>query len=192
MLRTGLVALLVLATPVWAETAASIRDRRPDLFHPETGLRIARQRAPTPEDIPAPAIVVDADETADLLEVGALALDVFGALQSRFDELEGTWLVRGPRDSLPGAVWLPEVGRGILDATMERYLRDNLLRLTDANMNRPIVVFCVADCWMSWNAAQRIALYGYTQVYWFRLGTDGWLDTGRTLMPTDPVPVDVD
>lgn len=45
---------------------------------------------------------------------------------------------------------------------------------------------------MSWNAAQRIATLGYEQVYWYRLGTDGWLDYGWPLSPVEPVPVRVD
>jgi len=45
---------------------------------------------------------------------------------------------------------------------------------------------------MSWNAAQRASSMGYTDVNWFRLGTDGWLDEGWELAPVTPVPVDVD
>ena len=70
--------------------------------------RIDRQRAPVPDDIPAPISKVDAAQTKALLERGAIAIDVFGALQSRYDELDGTWLVGKKRMSLPGAVWLPD------------------------------------------------------------------------------------
>ena len=121
-----------------------------------------------------------------------LAIDVFGAAQSRYDELDGTWLVSKTRYSLPGAIWLPEVGRGRLAKEMQDYLAGNLQRLTSFDKDHPIMVFCVADCWMSWNAAQRISELGYTQVYWYRLGTDGWQDIGEPLHPVDPVPVAVD
>ena len=183
---------LMLSGPAMAESYRDIQDRKPELFHAETGYRIGRQRAPTPEDIPGPALAVDAVQSRALIEAGGLALDVFGAAQSRFDELDGTWLVREERHSLPGAVWLPEVGRGTLSETMQRYLAENLSALTEGDMARPIVVFCVADCWMSWNAAQRIVAMGHAHVYWFRLGTDGWLDEGWELAPVDPVPVTVD
>ena len=136
--------------------------------------------------------LVSPAEARGLLAEGAVALDVFAAQQSRFDELEGTWLVSEQRLSLPGAVWLPEVGRGRLSDIMQRYLENNLARVTAGNRDRALLVYCVADCWMSWNAAQRIAGLGYSRVYWFRLGTDGWLDIGETLAPVDPVPVDVD
>lgn len=187
--------------PVFAATLAGVvsaadyrehQARRPELFDSATGYRIGRQRAPTPDDIPGPARLVSPQEARALLADGAVALDVFGAAQSRFDELDGTWLVSNQRLSLPGAVWLPEVGRGRLSEEMERYLSQNLLRLTGGAKDHAIVVYCVADCWMSWNAAQRIAGLGYQRVYWFRLGTDGWLDIGAPLAPVDPVPVTVD
>lgn len=187
-----IMALLLLSTPVFADSYAEHRERRPELFDPETGYRIGRQRAPTPDDIPPPAKLVSPEEARELILDGAIALDVFGAAQSRFDELDGTWLVSKVRESLPGAIWLPETGRGRLDGVMSGYLEDNLAEMTGGDFNRDLVVFCIADCWMSWNAAQRIASIGYQKVYWYRLGTDGWLDLGEPLEVVSPVPVRVD
>ncbi len=192
MKRLFFLLTLLCAAPLAAAPFTEHQARRPELFDPETGYRIGRQRAPTPDDIPAPAVLVSPAQARGLLAEGAVALDVFAAQQSRFDELEGTWLVSEQRLSLPGAVWLPEVGRGRLSDIMQRYLENNLTRVTAGNRDRALLVYCVADCWMSWNAAQRIAGLGYSRVYWFRLGTDGWLDIGETLAPVDPVPVDVD
>ncbi len=194
MLRlcTFVLVLLCLLPSARAESYIEIRERKPSLFHPETGLRIARQRAPVPDDIPWPITKVSAPEAAALIELGAVALDVFGALQSRYDELDGTWLVGKKRMSIPGAVWLPEVGRGTLAPDMALYLKSNLERLTGGKLDHPIVAFCVSDCWMSWNAAQHIVALGYTRVSWFNLGTDGWLESGRSLKQVDPVPVKVD
>lgn len=191
-----LAALLLVALPlsssVHAESFRDIQKRRPDLFHAQTGLRIARQRAPVPDDIPPPAERIDAKRAATLLAEGAIALDVFGALQSRYDELDGTWLVGKERLSLPGAVWLPETGRGTLAPDMQAYLESNLERLTEGDRSRPLIVFCVSDCWMSWNASQHMAALGYRSIHWFALGTDGWLENGGTLFPVNPVPVDTD
>lgn len=169
-----------------------MQERRPELFHPDTGYRIDQQRAPTPEDIPAPAQWVAPEQARQLIANGAVVLDVSGALQSRYDELDGTWLVPEQKMSLPGAVWLPEVGRGVLDETMKSYLQTEMGRVTGGDLTHPIVVYCVADCWMSWNAAQRITGLGYAQVYWFQLGTDGWREQGWPLSPVDPIPVNVD
>ena len=122
----------------------------------------------------------------------AIRIDVGAAAQSRFDDLDGTWLVRGPHLSLPGATWLPEVGRGTLSDQMDRYLTTNIAELTGGDFDRRIIVFCIADCWMSWNATQRLTALGYSRVHWFAEGTDGWLDMGWTLKPVEPVPVLVD
>ena len=191
-LGTFVLMTSVCVSGVSAETYQSIQARKPELFHPETGLRISRQRAPTPDDIPLSINVIDADRAASLIKQGALALDVFGALQSRYDELDGTWLVGNERLSIPGAIWLPEVGRGTLTPVMSAYLETNLKKLTAGKEDQPIVTFCVSDCWMSWNAAQRIKKLGYSNVSWFPLGTDGWLESGRKLEPVDPIPVDVE
>ncbi|MEM7239896.1 MAG: PQQ-dependent catabolism-associated CXXCW motif protein, partial [Pseudomonadota bacterium] len=43
------------------------------------------------------------------------------------------------------------------------------------------LVFCLAGCWMSWNAAKRALEYGYTDVYWYPDGTDGWDFSGYEL-----------
>ena len=175
-----------------AESFASIQERRPDLFHSETGFRISHQRGPTPDDIPPPSRMVDAIEVQSLLDQGAVPIDVFGALQSRYDDIDGTWLVKGPRATLPGAIWLPETGRGTLDQTMLGYFTSNLEHLDGGEKTTPFVFLCVADCWMSWNAAQRAASLGYQNVYWFRDGTDGWVENGFTLSETLPIPVDTD
>ena len=188
----GLAATCLFAKDVSAESYASIMDRRPELFDSASGYRIARHRAPTPDDIPGAIPVITADDVPALTAEGALLLDVFGATQSRFDELDGTWLVSKEHLSLPGAIWLPETGRGVLEPQIARFLEGNLETATGGDKDHPIVVFCIADCWMSWNAAQRLARLGYTQVFWFRTGTDGWLDAGRELAPVDPIPVNVD
>lgn len=191
MIGRLVLALILASAPALADTTAQHRDRRPDLFHPETGLRIARQRAPTPDDVPG-AVPVDASQVRRLASEGAMLLDVGAAAQSRYDDLDGTWLVRGRHLSLPGATWLPEVGRGALTPRMTDYLATNVRRLTGGVPSRPIVVFCIADCWMSWNAAQRLSSMGYTSVYWFAEGTDGWREAGYPLEEAVPVPVAVD
>jgi PQQ-dependent catabolism-associated CXXCW motif protein len=137
--------------------------------------------------------VVTAPEARALIDAGAVAIDVFAAPLGRYDELDGTWLAASPRQTLPGAVWLPEVGRGTLSAEMARWYAAELARLTDGDKDRALVIFCVADCWMSWNAARRAAEdLGYRNVAWFRLGLDGWLDEGWSSAPASPIPVTVD
>jgi PQQ-dependent catabolism-associated CXXCW motif protein len=51
-----------------------------------------------------------------------------------------------------------------------------------------VVVYCQADCWMSWNAAKRILAYGYSDVAWYPEGTDGWERAGLDLTESQPEP----
>jgi PQQ-dependent catabolism-associated CXXCW motif protein len=51
-----------------------------------------------------------------------------------------------------------------------------------------VVLYCLADCWMSWNAAKRAQEIGYSNVAWYREGTDGWFAAGLPLEETAPEP----
>ncbi len=194
-LRLVAMVVLTLSAPVafaevaFADSTAEHQTKRPDLFHPRTGLRVARFRAPTPDDVPGVRRITACEAQA---MVDAIRLDVGPAASSRHDDLDGTWLVSGDHLSLPGAHWLPEVGRGELTPILQDYLARNLAEITGGDTTRRIVVFCIADCWMSWNAAQRITQMGYKGVHWFAEGTDGWLDDGLELVPVGPVPVRID
>jgi PQQ-dependent catabolism-associated CXXCW motif protein len=182
-----LAALLAcLAAPLQAADAAGLRAASPALFDPATGYRLARHQAPVPCDIPAPARRVDADETRALLAAGALAVDVAPTEARLVDPLDGQWLTDS-RPSLPGAVWLPDIGWAFLEPALEIYLVKTLARLLP-EPERPIVVFCSADCWLSWNAAQRIAALGY-RAHWFAEGTDGWREAGWPLALVAPEPM---
>jgi PQQ-dependent catabolism-associated CXXCW motif protein len=91
-----------------------------------------------------------------------------------------------PRDSIPGAVWLPNVGFGVIAPETDEYFRRALAELTGSDRNRSIVLFCMRDCWMSWNAAKRAMSYGYTAVHWYADGTEGWRESGRNLTRVQP------
>jgi PQQ-dependent catabolism-associated CXXCW motif protein len=88
-----------------------------------------------------------------------------------------------PRQNIPGSIWLPDTGYGELAPVMEDYLRQGIERATAGNRAALIVIYCQADCWMSWNAAKRILSYGYSNVAWYPDGTDGW---ERAHLPTEP------
>lgn len=174
-----------------ARSSAEHRTREPHRFHAKTGYRIERYRAPIPDDVPG-AKRVTAKEARAMMAKGALAIDVFGVANTRFDEFDGSWIVAKQRHSIPGAVWLPEVGKGAPPRDIETYLEENLARLTRGDKDCPLIFFCIADCWMSWNATQRATALGYTNAHWFAEGTDGWSDEGWELEPVDPVAVGVD
>ena len=51
-----------------------------------------------------------------------------------------------------------------------------------------MVIYCLRDCWMSWNAAKRALSYGYPNVAWYPDGTDGWERASLPVEDTQPVP----
>jgi PQQ-dependent catabolism-associated CXXCW motif protein len=125
----------------------------------------------------------------ELLEApGTVVIDVLPQ-QKRPDNLpsETLWLPK-PRFNVPGSVWLPDVGRGAISDSTDAYYRSNLDRLTGGDRSRNIIVYCLADCWMSWNAAKRAIEYGYTSVYWYPGGTDDWTAAGLPTQKSEPVP----
>jgi PQQ-dependent catabolism-associated CXXCW motif protein len=50
------------------------------------------------------------------------------------------------------------------------------------------VIYCLADCWMSWNAAKRALADGYANVAWYPDGTDGWERANLPTEETQPQP----
>ena len=66
-----------------------------------------------------------------------------------------------PRLNIPGSIWLPDTGYGKLAQPVENYLRQGMEHASGGNRAALIVVYCQANCWMSWNAAKRILTYGY-------------------------------
>jgi len=93
------------------------------------------------------------------------------------------------RENIPGSAWLPDVGYGLLSAQTDAYFRRNLSRLTGGDLTKPILLYCLADCWMSWNAAKRAREeYGYLNVIWFPDGSEGWAFDGHALATDQPEP----
>jgi PQQ-dependent catabolism-associated CXXCW motif protein len=100
----------------------------------------------------------------------------------------GTIWREKPRLNIPGSVWLPDTGYGTLAAATEDYLRHGLARASGGNNAKLLVIYCQADCWMSWNAAKRALSYGYPNVAWYPEGTDGWLRANLPVAESQPEP----
>ena len=90
--------------------------------------------------------------------------------------------------NIPGTVWLPDTGYGKLAAVTEDYFRQGLARATGGNNAVLLVIYCQADCWMSWNAAKRVLSYGYPNVAWYPDGTDGWERADLPTAESQPEP----
>jgi len=93
-----------------------------------------------------------------------------------------------PRRNIPGSLWLPDTGYGRLAAATETYLQDGLARASAGNPTALLVIYCQANCWMSWNAAKRALSYGYSNVVWYSEGTDGWEWEDLPLVDAEPEP----
>lgn len=147
---------------------------------------MAHFRAPTPCTLVG-ATVVDTQAVRQLIASGVIAIDVLPAPRRPStigpDEL---WLPP-LRDNIPGSVWLPNTGFGLLPREEANYLRANLERIGAGGKDTPMVFYCDSQCWMSWNAARRAVEWGYTSVYWYPGGADAWRDAGLDLEAAEPV-----
>lgn len=152
------------------------------------GYRMENFRAPVPATL-AGGIVVSLEEAEALVEAGdTVLIDVLPRPPKPKSLPEGTiWRPR-PRHNIPGSVWLPNTGFGALAADTEDYFRGNLERLTKRDKARSILFYCLANCWMSWNAAKRAISYGYAKVHWFPEGTDAWTALGLPTEESEPIP----
>ncbi len=177
---TGTLALLTLLS-------GSVQAQQTYAVDPTSGLRMERYRAPVPTDIPD-AITVDTPAARTLHDDGiAVFIDVYPPKGLGPDPLDGHWVITEERESIPGATWLPEVGRGTLQSDAKDYFERNLERLSGADKAAPLVFFCTSDCWQSWNATRRATQLGYTNLHWYPLGSDGWLEDGHTLTRVFPL-----
>lgn len=166
--------------------AAALAD--PALFDPATGYRIAAYRGVIASPPPGVERLED-DGAMQARDAGkALFLDFTPAAGAVRDPASGAWHLAEPHDTIPGAHWFPEAGRGPANPAIDRWFVAGLKRLTHGSRRRPIVAFCLADCWMSWNASWKIRRLGYRDVAWYANGIDGWKETGRPLEPVVPEP----
>lgn len=151
-----------------------------------TGYRTAHYRAvvpAAPEGVPR----IDTATVARLLvEKHAILIDVMPAEGGVRDPATGGWRLAKPRASIAGAHWFPEAGRGVVEAGIASWFATGVASLRGQRDPRPLIVFCLADCWMSWNASRRLAKAGYRHVYWYADGTDGWSESGRRLVDVVP------
>ncbi len=179
----GALAWLLVAALAGA-AAAHAGENVPEPFT----YRMEDYRAPVPVTL-AGARVLSTDEAEAIWRAhGAVFVDVLPHAPKPANLPEGTIWREKPRQNIPGSVWLPDTGYGALAASTEDYLRRGLARATGGDKARLLVIYCQADCWMSWNAAKRALTLGYTNVAWYPEGTDGWENALLPLAPSQPEP----
>jgi PQQ-dependent catabolism-associated CXXCW motif protein len=138
-----------------------------------SGYRMEKYRAPVPATLQG-ARVVTTDEAEKLWrEGGAIFVDVLPR-PPKPELPEGTLWQEPPHSDIPGSVWIADVGYGGLTPEMESFFRDSLAELTGGDASRPLLIYCRANCWMSWNAAKRAVGWGYSNVIWYPGGIEDW------------------
>jgi PQQ-dependent catabolism-associated CXXCW motif protein len=151
--------------------------------------RTGDYRAPTPSRLKGARVVTTAQAEAIWRAGDAAFIDVMPRAPRPANLPAGTIWRDKPRLNIPGSIWLPDTGYGELAAVTEDYLRKGLARATGGNPAKLVVIYCLRDCWMSWNAAKRALALGYTNVAWYPEGTDGWTDAGLLLDESTPAAV---
>lgn len=151
------------------------------------GYRGANYRAPVPRTLKGARVVTTADAEALWKARAAAFVDVLPRPPKPKLPPDTLWRDE-PRPDIPGSLWLPDTGYGALAPRMEKYFRDGLAKATAGDKSRAIVIYCLRDCWMSWNAARRAVAMGYSNVVWYPDGTDGWAAAGLPLTDATPEP----
>ncbi|BDV36812.1 hypothetical protein DSM21852_00650 [Methylocystis bryophila] len=174
----ALLAFSCCSSALAAETTA---------MEPE-GYRLDDYRAPTPATLRG-AHVIDTKQAFELWQAkSAVFVDALPRPPKPADLPPKTVWRDKPRADIPGSLWLVNTGFGALAESTQRYFETGLEKATAGDKNKSLVFYCLADCWMSWNAAKRALALGYADVYWYPEGTDGWEQGGHPLEDRAPEP----
>ncbi|WP_232280932.1 rhodanese-like domain-containing protein [Novosphingobium nitrogenifigens] len=190
--RRVLAGAMLLAGVAFGVRASAMEASTQELpLFDRLGFRATRYRAVI-DRAPTPAISMPLDRALRLHPgKDALFLDVLPAEGGHLDRTSGRWMLAESHDTIPGSLWFPETGRGVVDPLLWSALTARVEAVRHDHPDWPIVVFCRADCWMSWNASRRLARAGVANVFWFAEGIDGWHDAGRALVQVVPETVSV-
>lgn len=151
-----------------------------------SGYRGDPYRAPVPETLTG-GHVVTAQEAHTLWREGSTAfIDVLPRPPKPENLPAGTIWRDKPRLSIPGSMWLPNVGYEKIADVTAAYFRAGLNKASGGDPAHPLLFFCLDQCWMSWNAAKRALELGYETVYWYPEGTDGWAFEDYPLVELQP------
>jgi PQQ-dependent catabolism-associated CXXCW motif protein len=178
-------ALATLITVMLALTAPGRAQENPP--EPE-GYRTDNYRAPVPATLAGVPVLSTEQAEAIWRSGSGVFIDVLPRPPKPPNLPAGTIWRDKPRLNIPGSIWLPDTGYGTLAATTEDYLRNGLARASGGNSAKLLVIYCQADCWMSWNAAKRALSYGHSNVAWYPEGTDGWQRADLPLVDSRPEP----
>lgn len=155
------------------------------LFDPVQGYRLTHYRGVVPAP-PEGVVRIDGGAARTLWRTHrAIFVDASPAAGVR-EAATVRWTLYDAHRTIPGAHWFPDSGRGVLAGGIDRWLTQGVRQLQAGHRGRPVVVFCYADCWMSWNAALRLRRAGIRDVRWYAEGLDGWRDMDLPTVTATP------
>jgi PQQ-dependent catabolism-associated CXXCW motif protein len=122
--------------------------------------------APTPREIPGGKVI----RTVELKQL----------LDSRSDVVVVDVLdLKESRATISGAAWMSGAGSAPFYAAEKARFAAAMARLTGGDKGKTVVFLCLnPECWLSYNASLHAIEAGYTNVHWFRGGTDAWRGAG--------------
>jgi len=192
LLAPTLAASLMVASALAAATALDTSARRPppDTASPQVpepaSYWTGDINAPTPATLHG-AKVINAQQVSALLKAGnAIIVDVSNAPRRPDNLAPGAPWMPTSHPGIPGALWIPGAGLGVVPASVDDFFRAQLAKTTGGDFSRPLVIYCHQRCWLSWNAAKRAVSYGYRQVSWFPQGIEGWRARGLSTAELTP------
>ena len=153
-----------------------------------SGYRLETYRAPTPATLKGAKVLTTTEAHEVWKNKQAIFIDVLPHAP-RPEGLPANAFWREPeRKDIPGSIWLPDTGYGLIADVLLRYFQRGLVEATEGNKKHPLVFYCQKDCWMSWNAAKRALSLGYQDVSWYPEGSDGWAAAAYPLETQAPKP----
>ena len=158
-----------------------------DVAEPD-GYRLEDYRSPVPATLRGARVIGTEEAETIWRSHSATFVDVLPRPPRPRDLPAGTLWRDKPRANIPGSIWLPDTGYGELAPSMAEYFSKGLAKVTGGDRARTLVLYCLVDCWMSWNAAKRALALGYADVAWYPDGTDGWLNALLPLENATPEP----
>ena len=128
--------------------------------------------------------ILDIEEIREIVKSrNAILIDVWKK-DEKPDKIENKKWFPPKRYSIPGSIWLPNIGRETLTPEQRKYLNSQLKKITKNNKDQKIIFFCRRG-YYSKIAAERAVKLGYSNVFLFP-GTDLWEDGGQNLVIVKP------
>ncbi len=132
----------------------------------------------TPKTLKGATVLDAADFAALVSKQNPVLVDVANLEHPPADRPSGGLSWSPVHRSIPGATWLPGAGTGKNPPGFADAFAKRVEVATGGDKARPIVAFCHPQRWGSWNAAKRLTELGYSHVYWYPGGSEGWISHG--------------